>query len=122
MRFMCNFSLYICVILFKYLKILCMNIFFLKRNKIIIIIIYIILENIILFTLSFYIVIHFYRSQLIFNNSTREMTKYKKFVYGINCNICVCLEVLLFFLGGVTSKVYIVITRIIFNKAKFYLS
>ena len=122
MRFMCNFSLYICVILFKYLKILCMNIFFSKRNKIIIIIIYIILENIILFTLSFYIVIHSYMSQLIFNNSTREMTKCKKFVYGINCNICVCLEVLLIFLGGVTSKVYIVITWIIFNKAKFYLS
>ena len=97
MRFMCNFLLYICVILFKYLKILCMNIFFSKRNKIINIIIYIILENIILFTLSFYIVIHSYMSQLIFNNSTREMTKYKKFVYGINCNICVCLEVLLFF-------------------------
>ena len=60
-------------------------------------------------------------SQLIFNNSTREMTKYDKFVYGINCNICVCLEVLLFILGGVTSKVYIVlvITWIIFNQAKF---
>ena len=119
MRVMCNLSLYICVILFKYLKVLCMNIFFSKRNKIIIIIIYIILENKILFTLSFYIVIHSHMSQLIFNNSTREMTKYEKFVYGINCNICVCLEMPLFILGGVTSKVYIVITWIIFIKAKF---
>ena len=61
--------------------------------------------------------------QLILKNPSHDMRKYKKSIYGINCNICVCLEVLLFYfrwryLQGLYSSNQI--TWIIFEKAKFY--